>query len=605
MPETESADTSRDDSRDRLGATPIGPKTTRFRVWAPKRKTVGVEIEGENGAMLHPLAKEVGGYFVGIVEGAGPGDCYRYRLDGNASRPDPASRFQPQGVHGPSQVVAADAFNWGDHEYLGVEKSDLVIYELHVGAFTRQGTYLAACERIAELKEIGFTAIELLPVAQSPGKWNWGYDGVNLYAPRNTFGAPDDLRTFIDACHAEGIAVLLDVVYNHLGPEGNYLSEFAPYFSRKHDTPWGGAFGYDDRNGKHISRYIVENVIHWLQEYHFDGLRFDAIHFMFDDREETILDEICDAVEEYEKTIKRRIHLIAEANVYDHELLHRKQKHQRAYDAMWCDCLMHSIYSHAVPDLNLTHRDYKGTYDIADALRFGYLYTGPEVTRADLNTAPTVGDNSHLDSLVVALQTHDSVGNHPHGKRLHHLTSFEYQKAAAALVLLYPAIPLVFMGEERAIDAPFPFFVDFEDQGLRRAVDRGRANEYPQHEWSGALRPSDPQAFHKAKCHDPDKWNTDVLNWYKSLLHLRHEFRKAGQLDASQLRVAYDETTHLFTLSYDNERALTVYSRLCIDNSPPVALKLDGKLRLNSQSDTQPESGVILLAANQAIVTTK
>jgi maltooligosyltrehalose trehalohydrolase len=258
MSQTESTDATADRlGATRLGATPVDPTTTRFRVWAPKRKTVEVETEGASGTTLFPLVKETGGYFVGTIDGLGPNDCYKYRLDGEVSRPDPASRFQPHGVHGPSQVIDPNAFDWQDDGYCGVEKSNLVIYEMHVGSYTEEGTYRAAIERIGELKDLGFTAIELLPLAQSPGKWNWGYDGVNLFAPRNTFGSPAELREFIDACHQQGIAVLLDVVYNHLGPEGNYLSEFAPYFSRKHDTPWGGAFGYDGRNGKHIGSQSI------------------------------------------------------------------------------------------------------------------------------------------------------------------------------------------------------------------------------------------------------------------------------------------------------------------------------------------------------------
>ena len=322
-----------------------------------------------------------------------------------------------------------------------------------------------------------------------------------------------------------GLAVILDVVYNHVGPEGNYLAEFGHYFSEKHFTPWGEAFNFDGLNAEHVRKFIVENAIRWLDEYHLDGLRLDAVHFMHDDRTPNILKEISAAVSDYAATIDRMIHLVAETNVYDAGLL-ETEGDEATYDAAWCDCLMHSIYTHALPDLQLSHRVYRGGDDLAEALAHGFLYCFCEgkPTRVGAEQRRKLSREAGpppIASFVTALQTHDSVGNHPHGKRLHHLTSRAFQRAAAALTLLYPSIPLIFMGEECASDALFPFFADFEDPKLREAVDEGRENEYPHHVWDIALSPSDPQAFASAKCHRADAWDEDMLAWYRSLIKLR------------------------------------------------------------------------------------
>ena len=472
----------------RLGATPVTHNRTHFRVWAPKHKDIRVEvIDGEFEPRRHSLVRDNHGFFASNVHGAPAHARYRYLLDGERSRPDPASRYQPDGVHGASEIIHPDAFPWTDIGWKGVYKRDLIIYELHLGAFTKDGTFRAAIERLGELVDLGVTAVELMPVAQSPGKWNWGYDGVDLFAVRNTYGEPDDFRSFVDACHQNGLAVILDVVYNHVGPEGNYLADFGPYFSNEHRTPWGEAFNFDGRHAEHVREFIIENAIRWLDEYHLDGLRLDAVHFMHDLRTPNILNEIRAAVSDYAAKADRMIHLIAETNVYDADLL-ESDGNKAAYDAAWCDCLMHSVYSHALPDLQLSHRIYRGGDDLAEVLQHGFLYcfSGGKQTRVGAerrrDLSPEAGPPP-IASFVTALQTHDGVGNHPHGKRLHHLTSKAFQRAAAALTMLYPGIPLIFMGEECASEAVFPFFADFEDPELRRAVDKGRENEHPQHVW--------------------------------------------------------------------------------------------------------------------------
>jgi malto-oligosyltrehalose trehalohydrolase len=500
----------------------------------------------------------------------------------------------------------------------GIEKPDLVIYEMHIGTFTENGTFLSAIERIPELVELGITAIELLPVAQSPGKWNWGYDGVNLFAVRNTYGTPDEFRELIDACHGAGLAVLLDVVYNHLGPEGNYLSDFGRYYSQKHRTPWGEAFDFDGRNAIPVRRFIVENVLYWLREFHLDGLRLDAVHFMFDEGDYTILDEIRDRVLEFERNAGRKIHLIAEANIFDRNLVvgrnGDRESNRRPYCASWCDDIMHSIYSLGVSTGTMTHRHYSGAPDLAESLHHGFIYTGPTVTRVadqDDIRRELATNRDYLSSLIVALQTHDSVGNHPHGKRLHHLTSVEFQMAAAALIFLYPAIPMIFMGEEYAVDSKFAFFVDFEDPGLRKRVDRGRAAEYPQHRWNGAISPSDPRAFRQANCHDETLRDHRVFDWYRALLVIRRDLTRIGLLRPENLMVECDQDRNYFLLSYSDKRVAGDTAQIHVrlrhhdESDDPQSLEcaVHGDVVLDSCHSSVKNESTVRLNTNHAIVT--
>ncbi|TWT76114.1 Malto-oligosyltrehalose trehalohydrolase [Posidoniimonas polymericola] len=586
-----------------MGATPVSASKTHFRVWAPKCKSVSVEIGEPGDAVRHELTPGEDGCFAGFASAA-PGDKYSYLLEGPIARPDPVSRRQPDGVHGPSEVVDPNAFPWTDAEWRGVAKRDLVIYELHIGSFTEEGTFRAAIERLPELVELGATAVEVMPVAQSPGKWNWGYDGVNLYAVTHNYGTPDDFRTLVDACHAAGLAVLLDVVYNHLGPEGNYLGEFGPYFSRKHHTPWGSAVNYDGRRSDPVRRWVVENALYWLRDLHLDGLRLDAVHFMHDDSEHTILDEIRAATLEFEQRSGRAIHLIGESNVYDERLL-ASVGGLKGYDAIWSDCLMHSIYTHASPDFKLTNREYHGTHNLLEAMEHGYLYESSQYVRVAREAlGGDLPDRSYIGSLVTALQTHDAVGNHPEGKRLHQLASKDYQRSAAAIMLLYPSIPLLFMGEESAVEAPFPFFADFHDRGLRRAVDRGRIAEYPHHDWSNAPLPSERKSFRISKCADPKLQDPQMRAWYQQLLTLRRHGLAAGWLTPDAMRCEHDTESHVFKLHYSNaDGGVTVLARLTPNDhdAQPIEIELPGEV-LMSSLETEVNGGQAVLRPNQAVV---
>ena len=566
---------------------------TRFRVWAPLAKRVKLKIVHRDGAResvldWHRMRPDGDGFF-SIEIKAAAGTLYRYKIDENPGRPDPRSRFQPFGVHGPSQVVDSDTYQWQDNDWQGVSKRDLVIYELHLGSFTSQGTYIGAIERLDDLVDLGITAIEILPLAQSPGKWNWGYDGVNFFAPRNTFGTPDELKSFVDACHARGLAVIIDVVYNHVGPEGNYLSDFGPYASQKHGTPWGDALNFDEQHADQVRQFVIDNVLFWIDEFHFDGLRLDAVHYMFDDSSVHILDSIRVAFRQHQSTLDRKTYLIGEANIYDSDLVgapHIKEEH---YDAIWSDCIMHSIIKIGHPDLKLTDREYQFT-DLAESLEHGYIFAAPKAVRVTNELRKKhhpAGSRKFVESMITALQTHDSVGNHPHGSRLHQLTSVDFQMAAAPLILLYPSIPMIFMGEESAIESPFPFFADFEDQRLRNAVDRGRKHEYPHHNWQGSPLPSNSQAFYSSVFNPADE-NQRVKKWYATILAFRKKGIDAGWLDVENLSFHFDLENHVYRLNYQHGNSMTtVCCRIDhLDANPvPWPLDRDDRLQFDSQNE--------------------
>lgn len=592
------------------GATVEG-EGARFRVWAPACQSVEVEWLCGSTISHAALVADSHGYYSGLVPGVKAGDRYRFRLNGNHSRPDPASRFQPETVHGWSQVIDGSRFLWRDQAWRGVHKDRLIIYELHVGTFTNEGTFAAAMERLPELLELGITAIELMPVAESAGRWNWGYDGVHLFAVRNTFGDPDSMRAFVDECHQLGIAVILDVVYNHPGPEGNYLAEFGGYFSDRHGTPWGPAYNYDGDQSRHVRDFILANVTYWLEEFHLDGLRLDAVHFMFDDSRPSILTELTRTVDCLQQRLGRRLYVIGETNVHDVHALSAREQEGIGMDAIWCDDFMHSILSIAMPHPPLTHRNYFGAPDLAEVLEHGYLYHGADFQRVTHRTPELRPD---YGSLVIGLQNHDSVGNHPRGLRLHQFSSVAFQRAAAALVLLHPAIPLLFMGEEFASPHPFLFFVDFTDDYLRKIIADSRALEYTQHDWQEAISPVDDRAFNHSRCGEIAEGDMGVWKWYQSLLALRKTWQQESILDQHHLQVGWQRTSDLFMMHYEtrsSEPAFVVARLVGPDTQvDPLVMKLEGQLLLHSDAAefggsidqaASTQEGSVVLHANQAM----
>ena len=543
-----------------LGARLVSESKVEFCVWSPTVDCVHIYLEGREGEEPFALQKQEGGYHVGTIDCVGLGVRYYCSFDGGPKRPDPASRFQPDGVHGPSQVVPRE-FAWTDSDWQGVPRHSLVIYELHVGAFTEAGTFRAAAARLDELLDLGITAIELMPVADCAGRWNWGYDGVSLFAPNRNYGTTDDLKFLINAAHAKGLAVILDVVYNHLGPEGNYLGEAGPYLSSRHRTVWGSAPNFDDPEyGSGLRRFFIANAMNWLDEYHFDGLRVDAIHCMKDDSECHVVTELSQVVRSWSSLTKRPAMLIAETNVFDPEMLSPVSNGGSGFDAQWCDDFLHSVFAVVRPGEHLCHRRYESGADLDQTLRWGYVHEGTlREERGRVQPSASVD----VSGLIYSIQHHDFIGNHPLGKRLHQLTSAETQRAASALLLLSPSIPMLFMGEEFCCENPFQFFVDFGDADLRTAVVEGRKREYPQHDWSTGVLPTDAAAFQDSKIGSVLDGDGEMRAWYRDLLAHRKRWIASRVLRQQHLVVDSCIEKGLFVLRYQTAvSCVTVAVRL-------------------------------------------
>ncbi|MGH2459829.1 MAG: malto-oligosyltrehalose trehalohydrolase [Chloroflexota bacterium] len=491
----------------RLGATYLGHGRCQFLVWAPFATTVDLHLVSPEDRLVR-LAPGPRGYHHGSVERVAPGARYLYRLNGNDERPDPASRSQPDGVHRASQVVGRE-FPWQDQSWFGLPLSRFVIYELHVGTFTTEGTFGAIVGHLADLRALGVTAIELMPVAQFPGGRNWGYDGVYPFAAQSSYGGPIGLKRLVDAAHAHGLAVVLDVVYNHLGPEGNYLGNFGPYFTDRYRTPWGLAVNVDGPGSDEVRRYFVENALGWLDEFHVDALRLDAVEAIRDASAIPFLEELAIEVGELAQRLNRRLSLIAESDLNDTRIIRARGLGGLGLDAQWNDDFHHALHALLTGERVGYYADFGDLDHLARAWREGFVYTGdysPHRQHRHGNSSR----QTPAEQFVVCAQNHDQVGNRMLGERLSHLVSFEGLKLAASAVLLSPFVPLLFMGEEYGETAPFLYFTSHGDPELVRAVREGRRAEFAAFQWSGEMPdPQDEATFDRSK--------------------LRHGLRQAGQ----------------------------------------------------------------------------
>jgi maltooligosyltrehalose trehalohydrolase len=445
----------------------------QFRTVACPSRELHVEILRGPAAGIYRLERSADASLERFVEGARPGDTYNYLIDG-VRRPDPASRFQPEGVHGPSEIVDPDAFRWR-HESWPFTPGDLVIYELHVGTFTERGTFAAARERLRDLRALGVTAIELMPVAAFAGRRNWGYDGVDLYAPSENYGHPDDFRELVDAAHGLGLGVILDVVYNHLGPEGAYLPQFLPdYITDRHATPWGGAVNLDGEGASAVRSFIVDNAVHWIREYRLDGLRLDATHSLVDDSRAHIVAEIAASAR---AAAGRPIAVFAEDHRNLASLVESTDRGGWGVDGVWADDFHHVIRRRLAGDSDGYYQDYTGSVDeLTRTLTQGWLFTGQH-SRYGGHRRGTDPAAIPMHKFVVCLQNHDQIGNRPTGDRLHHTIDAASWRAASALLLTVPMTPLLFMGQEWGASSPFQFFTDLES-GLGTQVTEGRRREF-------------------------------------------------------------------------------------------------------------------------------
>lgn len=453
-----------------------------------------------------------------------PGTRYFYVVDGNSPVPDPVSRLLPDGVHGPTEIIAPDAFGWADHGWAGLDLSDYLIYELHVGTFTPQGTFDGVIEKLEYLQGLGVTVIEIMPVAAFPGTRNWGYDGVSPYAVQASYGGPDGLKRLVDAAHARGLGVMLDVVYNHLGNEGNYLRQFGPYFTPRHHTPWGDAINFDGPGSEGVRRYFIDNALYWIREYHLDGLRLDAVQTILDDSQPHILTEIQENVQRLAGELGRKVWVIAETDENDTHYVRPLNQGGMGLNAVWSDDFHHAVHAYLTSEREGYYQDFGRKEQIVGALNEGFVFQGEyfEFWKADRGTRV---DGMPLPAHVICIQNHDQVGNRAKGERLTALVPRGARKMAAALLLLAPHTPLLFMGQEYDEAAPFQFFTDYGDPVLQKAVSEGRRKEFKHFTWDQVPDPQDTATFERSRLTwDMSGDHAEMLSYYRRLIALRRDF---------------------------------------------------------------------------------
>lgn len=528
-----------------IGANYLGYGKCEFTVWAPFRSKVELEFISPRKEIV-PLIKKERGYWSIIVENISDVASYRYILDGQLSRPDPASRYQPEGVHGPSRFFQQGTFTWGDEAWKGIPLAQMVIYELHVGTFTPEGTFRAIIPRLETLKEIGINAIELMPVAQFPGERNWGYDGAYPFAVQNSYGGLLELKDLVNECHQHGIAVVLDVVYNHLGPEGNYFADFGPYFTDKYKTPWGKAVNFDGAYSDEVRNYFIQNAFFWFDQVHIDALRLDAVHAIYDTSAHPFLQELAEEVEKFSIRDGRKRFLIAESNLNDTRFVKPRAQEGLGMDAQWNDDFHHCLHTLLTSEKSGYYEDFGEMSRFVKCLKEGFAYSG-QFSQFRMRQHGNSSVNCPAAQFVVFSQNHDQIGNRMLGERLSILISFEALKAAATLTLLSPYVPLLFMGEEYGEKSPFLYFVSHSDSGLIEAVRKGRKEEFEKFDWSD--EPPDPQSvetFKRSRISWEARERGDhkvLMNLYQVLLTLRRNISAFKHLQKNFLEVdAYEDT---------------------------------------------------------------
>ena len=562
-----------------LGARPLSDGACEFLVWAPNAKTLTLHLIGRRDESI-AMERLERGYHHAIAQGASAGNHYLYRMEDGRELPDPASRFQPDGVHHPSEIVDTRAFRWTDQKWKGRSIESSIFYELHVGTYTREGTFDAVIPHLPDLAKLGVTTIELMPVAQFPGSRNWGYDGVYPYAPQNSYGRPESLQRLVNAAHEHGLAMALDVVYNHVGPEGNYLAAYGPYFTDKYRTPWGQAINFDSDGSDEVRRYFIENALYWLEEYHFDALRLDAVHGIFDFGARHFLAELKANVAELSSRLGRSLHLIAESDLNDARLLQDRKAGGYGLDAQWSDDFHHSVHTLLTKEDRGYYSDFNGIGPLATAMRDGWYYSGQHSEyrgRRHGNSAAGI----EASRFVVCSQNHDQVGNRAEGERLSTLVNFEAQKLAAGITLLSPATPLLFMGEEYGETAPFQYFTSHGDTALVEAVRRGRREEFASFGWMGTVPdPQDEKTFEQSRLHHAlkeEEPHRTLLQLYRELIRIRNE-HGLGTRNSWTIREMHD--CALFALHRGATKRLAVLCNFSDSAVELNAAELEGQWRI-------------------------
>jgi len=494
------------------------------RVWAPNAETVELVI----GEKTWPMQRTTEGWWRSPDRPLQPGDDYKFRLNGEATYPDPRSPWQPFGVNGPSRHLDHSDFVWHDEHWQARPLSAAVIYEIHIGTFTPEGTFLSAIARLDHLKDLGISHIEIMPVAEFLGDFGWGYDGVFPFAPQHSYGTPNDLKTLVNACHQKGIGVLLDVVYNHLGPSGNCLANYGPYFSKRHTTGWGDAINFDGPYSDEVRRYFCDNALTWLRDYHFDGLRLDAVHAIVDTSAVPFLEQLATEVDALKAHLGRHLVLIAESDLNDPRVVRHWELGGYGFDAQWSDDIHHSVHSVLTGEREGYYSDFGSLDDLVVAMTRPFVYAGRHSTYR-LRTHGRQPLGMSASKFIAFSQNHDQLGNRACGDRLSTLTSKDLVKVGAALILLSPYVPMLFQGEEWGTQSPFQYFVDFQTEpDLAKAVAEGRQKEFASFGWKPDEMP-DPnsiETFQRSKL----DWSEvsqecyqEILDWYKALIRLRSQ----------------------------------------------------------------------------------
>lgn len=510
---------------------------------------------------VFPMKKTAGGYWERSAAGIGPGALYKYIIDGGRARPDPASAFQPRGVHGPSEVTDHAAFKWDDLDWKGIPPAKMIIYELHPGTFTSGGGFAGVEEKLDYLKDLGINTVELMPVAQFPGSRNWGYDGAYPYAVQDSYGGPPGLKKLVNACHKAGLAVILDVVYNHLGPEGNYLECFGPYFTDRYRTPWGRAINYDGPDSGPVRDFFTGNALYWFGNFHIDALRLDAVHGIFDLGAKHVLAELEEKTREFSGAAGRAHYLIAESDLNDTRVILPPEKGGHGLDAQWSDDFHHALHTTLTGERRGYYEDFNGFPSLARAFSESFVYDWAwSAHRRRMHGSPA----AHIapGKFVVCAQNHDQVGNRLLGERLSSLAGSTRLKLAAGAVLLSPYIPLLFMGEEYGETNPFLYFVSHGDENLITAVREGRRKEFAAFGWK--TDPPDPQSeavFNKSRL----DWrkpghgrHAEMLAFYKRLIALRKAEPSLGAADRADMTVRTSPASRTISLFRRRGRGATL-----------------------------------------------
>ncbi len=539
----------------KIGAHYLGNGECEFTVWSPTLNSVAVQILTPEQQVI-PLKPQTDGYWQAKVSDVYPSALYKYVVNDENAFADPASQYQPEGVHGPSQVVDHH-FEWTDAGWTGVALESMIFYELHVGTFTPEGNFTAIIPRLADLRELGINAIEIMPISQFPGDThieaslayrNWGYDGVYPFAVQNSYGSPADLKQLVNACHEHGIAVVLDVVYNHFGPEGNYTGQFAPYFTKTYKTPWGNAMNFDDALSQGVRNYFIQNALYWLREFHIDALRLDAIQAIYDLGAKHFLWELAEAVDEFSQGQTWKRHLIAESDLNNPQIIRPPELGGYGIDAQWSDDFHHSLHALLTGDRQGYYEDYGQCADLAKAYQDTFVYDWKYAPHRKRFHGISCRDRP-LSQFVICIQNHDQIGNQMKGDRLWQRLSFEGMKLAAGAVLLSPYLPLLFMGEEYGETAPFMYFVSHSDPDLIQAVRAGRKEEFAAFHYDE--NPPDPESaetFLRCKLNwelRNEGQHKVLLDWHRQLINLRKSHPVLLNQDRNNIHATSDEDKQL------------------------------------------------------------